>query len=92
MDDSQKIGALLVGLEVIANLMGRCTIYETLYLGDGTRSAIKFGEAVVELYARILLYLVRAKQYYSKNTAGMYRVYSLLEFSRLRTLLQNSSS
>lgn len=69
MDDGQKMGAMLVGLEVIANLMGRCAIYETLYLGNGTMSAVKFEEAIVELYARILLYLVRAGQYYSKNTA-----------------------
>lgn len=69
MDDRQKMGAMLVGLEAIANLMGRCAIYETLYLRNGTMSAIKFEEALVELYARILLYLVRAGQYYSKNTA-----------------------
>lgn len=55
MDDGQKMGAMLVGLEVIANLMGRCAIYETLYLGNGTMSAVKFEEAIVELYARILL-------------------------------------
>lgn len=66
------MGALLVGLEIISNLMGRCAIYETLYLGNGTTSAMKFEEAIVELYTHILQYLIRAGQYYSKNTAGAY--------------------
>lgn len=76
------MGALLVGLEAIANLMGRCAIYETLYLGNETASAVKFEEAVVELYVCILRYLVRAKQYYSKKTAGKYSTYPLFRFSR----------
>lgn len=71
VDDNLKMGALLVALEGIANLMGRCAIYETLYLGGETASSVKFEEVVVELYVSILLYLVRAKQYYLTNTGGM---------------------
>lgn len=40
------------------------------YIGNGTRSSIHFGEETVKLYACILLYLVQAKQYYSKDTGG----------------------
>lgn len=74
-----------MGLEVIANLMGRCAIYETLYLGNGTTSAVKFGEAIVELYTHILRYLIRAGQYYSKNTAGVY--FKLFKPSRCKVML-----
>lgn len=69
MDDGQKMGALLIGLEIIANLMGRCLIYESLYL---TSLAGKFEETIIELYAHILRYLIRACDYYTKNTASKY--------------------
>lgn len=67
LDDGQKMGALLVGLEKISKLMGRCLSYESLYLtswGGG------FKETIVELYARILPYLIRVGQSYTKNIAG----------------------
>lgn len=60
---------LLGALEDIANLIGRCAIYETLYLGNQT-TAVRCEEVIVDLYVAILLYLFRGKQYYSKNTAG----------------------
>lgn len=69
MDDGQKMGALLVGLETIANLMGRCLIYESLYL---TSLGGKFEETIIELYAHILRYFIRASHYYTKNTASKY--------------------
>lgn len=75
------MGALLVGLETIANLMGRCLIYESLYI---TSLAGKFEGTIIELYAHILRYLIRASRYYTKNTAGKYnflldvKVYSIV--------------
>lgn len=67
--DRQKMEEILGALEDIANLIGRCAIYEALYLGQHTTAA-RCEEAIVELYVSIFLYLLRAKQYYSKNTAG----------------------
>ncbi|KAL0632096.1 hypothetical protein Q9L58_009028 [Maublancomyces gigas] len=65
--DKNKMEELLEALEDIANLIGRCAIYEMLYLGNQTTAA-RCEEAIVDLYAAILLYLFRAKEYYSKNT------------------------
>lgn len=65
----QKMEELLDALEEIGNLIGRCAIYETLYLGNATTAA-RCSEAIVNLYVAILLYLFRAKQYYAKNSAG----------------------
>lgn len=31
INDKQNMGAVLIGLEIVANLIGRCAIYETLY-------------------------------------------------------------
>lgn len=72
VDDSQKMAELLEALEGVANLIGRCAIYETLYLGNQNRSAARCEEVIIELYACILQYLFQAKKYYSRNTAGTY--------------------
>lgn len=65
-----RMGATLVGLEMITNLMGRCAIYEEMYLQNGNKVVSNLENALIELYASILLYLIRAKDYYVKNTAG----------------------
>lgn len=67
--DKQKMEELLDALEEIGNLIGRCALYETLYIGNQTTGA-RCEKVIVNLYAAILLYLFRAKQYYAKNTAG----------------------
>lgn len=67
--DRQKMEEILGALEDIANLIGRCALYETLYLGKETMAA-RCEQVIVELYVSILLYLLGAKKYYSKNTTG----------------------
>lgn len=61
-----------MGLEKIAKLLGRCAIYEALYLRSGSEVSENtvIEESMTELYAGILLYLARAKQYLVKNTGG----------------------
>ncbi|RPB14650.1 hypothetical protein P167DRAFT_604081 [Morchella conica CCBAS932] len=66
--DHQKMGEMLVGIEVITNLMGRCAIYEELYLGTGFDTAQRVEEALVVLYADMLTYMINAKHYYAENT------------------------
>jgi hypothetical protein len=64
------MGEMLVGIEVITNLMGRCAIYEELYLGTGFDTAQRVEEALVALYADMLTYMINAKHYYAENTIG----------------------
>lgn len=64
---------LLDALEDIGNLIGRCAIYETLYLKNKTTVA-RCEVVIVDLYSAILLYLFHAKEYYDKNTTGTYVV------------------
>ncbi|KAH0602388.1 uncharacterized protein H6S33_008727 [Morchella sextelata] len=66
--DHQKMGEMLVGIEVITNLMGRCAIYEELYLGTSFDTAQRVEEALVALYADMLTYMINAKHYYAENT------------------------
>lgn len=68
--ENQKMGEMLVGIEVITNLMGRCAIYEELYLGSGLDTDNRVEEQLLSLYAKILTYLITAKSYYAQNTAG----------------------
>lgn len=70
MSDNQKMGEMLLGLEKITNLMGRCAIYEQMYLTTGLGTVKRLEEALITLYARILDYLVVAKRYYSKSTSS----------------------
>lgn len=59
-----------MGLEKIANLIGRCAIYEALYLKGALQAAKDIEKALTELYAGILMYLARAKLHLTKNTGG----------------------
>lgn len=63
--DSEKYGSMIVGIEMVTNLLGRCAIYEELYLGSTRIKA-----ELVSLYAKILTYLITAKRFYSVNTTG----------------------
>lgn len=64
--DTDKYGSMIVGIEIVTNLLGRCAIYEELYPGSTRVKA-----ELVSLYAKILTYLITAKRFYSVNTAGM---------------------
>lgn len=65
--DKQKMEELLDALEDIGNLIGRCAVYETLYLGNKI-TAGRCKEVIIDLYASIPPYLFHAKQYYDRNT------------------------
>ncbi|OCL07799.1 hypothetical protein AOQ84DRAFT_389280 [Glonium stellatum] len=69
VNDSNKLGLVVEGLARIAELICRLTVTEALYL-QGTSKAVKELErAVVKLYANILGYLSKAKQYLEQGTA-----------------------
>lgn len=60
-------------INIEPNIVGRCAIYERLYLYDIDieRAFVESLEkALVDLYADILIYLSRSKRYYSRNAAG----------------------
>lgn len=89
MDDSQKMGTILVGLEKIAVLIDRCALYEKLYLGKslGLNSSRNLEKVLTLLYSAILTYLSRAKQFYAQNTAGTINPLSLQRLFRAHVKL-----
>ena len=64
------------GAETIARSLSRYATFEQIYLGSSkstTRAAKGLEEALVKLYAVILVYLGRAKLYFEEHTpSGSY--------------------
>ena len=52
--------SILVGLEKVASLIDRCTVYELLYLHVGTAASQNLERSILRLYTKILKFLARA--------------------------------
>lgn len=70
------MGALLTGVEKMTDLIGRCQIYETLYLNEEQfeqedwKSAVsRLKSALVALYAKMLSFLASATRTYDQGVA-----------------------
>ena len=59
------------GLEYVSSLIVRYSILETLYLRDASVARQHLSDAIMRLYAAVLTYLCKARQYYAQNTTGM---------------------
>jgi hypothetical protein len=67
------MGASLLGIERIVNIMVRTSIYEALYLSFQPLSTIETNlkTQIVQLYAKILDFIVRTKKKIYKGGVGM---------------------
>ncbi|KAL1599675.1 hypothetical protein SLS60_007478 [Paraconiothyrium brasiliense] len=70
VNDVQTFGAMAEGVEYISNLVTRCAIIEELYLQGASEPKAQLEQAIVKLYAAILEYVLKARRYYDKSTAG----------------------
>jgi hypothetical protein len=61
---------VIEGLAQIAELICRYAVMEALYIYDASKAATKLERAVVKLYASILGYLAKARQYFEQGTAS----------------------
>lgn len=59
------------GLEYVSSLIVRYAIFETLYLRDASVARQYLSDAIIRLYAAVLTYLSKARQYYAQTTAGI---------------------
>lgn len=71
VSDQHAFGGTVESLETIARLVTQYAIFESLYLEKVTRIRSEMEGALVVLYAEVLKYLLRAKLYFQKSTAGM---------------------
>ncbi|KAI5799542.1 hypothetical protein FPQ18DRAFT_253782, partial [Pyronema domesticum] len=60
MDNQKTMDAILVGLENIAGLIHRCTLYELLYLSEDSCSSKNLEKSMLRLYIAILKFLAKA--------------------------------
>ncbi|RFU27471.1 hypothetical protein B7463_g8880, partial [Scytalidium lignicola] len=67
--DSEKLGTVYDRIEMITNLIGRCAIFEDLYLRDSSKASDLFKKAIIKLYVSVLTYLAEAKRFYAQNSA-----------------------
>ena len=74
VSDINKFNFVVEGAETIARSIARFAIFEDLYLHRGTletKSENALEEALIRLYATILVYLARAKLYFELSTASL---------------------
>ncbi|KAI5790570.1 hypothetical protein FPQ18DRAFT_277531, partial [Pyronema domesticum] len=60
MDNEKTMDAILVGLENVACLIHRCTLYELLYLSENSCGSKNLQESMLRLYIAILKFLAKA--------------------------------
>ena len=77
MAESHKMGALLTGVERMTLLIGRCQIYETLYLKgepfekeEWKQVVTSLTSALVTLYATMLSFLANAIRVYNQGSVS----------------------
>lgn len=67
----KRLDDALIGTQYMAKYLHRCASYELIYFGSGARplnSAGRLRTALIELYSSILIFLVKAKKYFEKNS------------------------
>ena len=70
--DYQIFGAMVEGIQDVANIITRYHIVEQLYLRNSivTKTGDQLSQCLVNLYAAILKFLFKAKRYYDQGTAS----------------------
>ena len=68
--DSHRLALVIEGLARIAELICRYAVTEALYIQGASKADEGLKRAVVKLYADILGYLSKAKQYFEQGTAS----------------------
>ncbi|KAK5019018.1 hypothetical protein LTR39_000638, partial [Cryomyces antarcticus] len=64
------MGALLIAVETVSHLIGRCKVYEILYLHDrhSGQALSNLESALLKLWAAMLRFVASAHRLYNKNT------------------------
>lgn len=64
----ERYAFVVEGAEMIAHMIGRYAIFEDLYLRRKSTATDELRAALVQLYAAIMIYLVRARSYFEQNS------------------------
>ncbi|KAF2463404.1 uncharacterized protein BDR25DRAFT_362944 [Lindgomyces ingoldianus] len=89
VNDSNKLASVVEGLAWIAELICRYSVTEALYLQGVSEATKELERALVKLYAKVLSYLSKAKQYLEKGTAKRMLKNGLLAETQLDSCLKD---
>jgi hypothetical protein len=70
VNDINQFAFVVENMTVIAQLIARYALFENLYLQQNTPAARELEKTVVQLYARVLIYLSKSKSYLEQNSAS----------------------
>jgi hypothetical protein len=70
INDSETYGTMIEGVEMVSRLVTQYAKVEELYLHGVSVQRDNLEHCMTELYVAILIYLLRAREYYTRTTAG----------------------
>jgi len=68
---------MIEGLELVSRLMAQYAMVEELYLHGVWVLQDQLEQCITDLYVAILIYLLRAREYYDRRTTGDANVFIL---------------
>ena len=69
VNENRTYAAMMMGLEHVSHLIARYYAVEKTYFGTSILGE-QLSEALVKLYTAVLIYLAKAKRYYTKHYIG----------------------
>ena len=73
VQDNDQYALVVEGAEKVAYIVTRYRIVERLYLAKQYEATAQLQNHITDLYVVALKFLVKAKNFYSKNTASQYK-------------------
>lgn len=76
VSDNHVFGATLEGLETCSHLIARYAVFEAVYLTRTSSAHVELELKLVGLYAEVLRYFAKARQYFAASTksrSGFYQ-------------------
>lgn len=70
VSENQIYTSTVEGIELVSRLITQYATVETLYLKGSSEIETQLSKALVRLYASILVFLARAKKFFSRRIAG----------------------
>ena len=70
VSDSKRYATVLDGIDLMTHLLAKCAVVEEVYIQPSSKAVELLEQAIVKLYAKILLYLDGARQYYTRGTVS----------------------
>jgi hypothetical protein len=71
VSDSQTMGAMSEGIELVSSLITLCAVQESLYLRRPSAIEEELRKALINLYTAVLTYMSKALRYYEQPTISM---------------------